>query len=57
MSLLPEKDRENDNGIPPKEELHEINKKLEREAHAHENQRSDHNGEGHNPIHHSQGGR
>ena len=57
MSLLPDKERENDNGTPSKEALHEINKKLEHEARAHENKRPDHNGEGHNPQHHDQGGR
>ncbi|MDB5255241.1 MAG: hypothetical protein JWL92_617 [Candidatus Nomurabacteria bacterium] len=55
---IPDKERENDDdGIPSKEAIHEMNKKLEHEAHSHENQHPDHNGEGHNPIHHSQGGR
>ncbi len=55
---IPDKDRDNDNdGVPSKEAIHEMNKKIEHDAKAHNNQHPDHNGEGFNPHHNNQDGR
>lgn len=54
---IPDKEREHDKEPLSKEAVHRMNKEAEREMHSHENNHPDHNGEGHNPINHSQGGR
>jgi hypothetical protein len=51
---IPQKDRENDQETMNKEAIHEMNKKLEHEAHAHENPNMGHERE-HNPTHHDIG--
>jgi len=56
MSILPNEEREGDQETLNKEQIHEMNKEAEHEAHQHENPNPNLTKE-HNPNHHNAGGR